>query len=84
MASAKKAAGIPEEKEPELLILPKPRSFLDTLMDAKSDSLAPRMALQSLLREAPELAPQLRAVEGFLRMRGEPVWLMEPCQITVR
>jgi protease-4 len=84
VASAKKAAGVAEEKELELLILPKPRSILDTLLDTKSESLAPRMALQSLLREAPELAPQLRAVEGFLRMRGEPVWLMEPCQITVR
>ena len=84
VASAKKAAGVAEEKELELLILPKPRSFLDALLDAKSESLAPRMALQALLRDAPELAPQLRAVEGFLRMRGEPVWLMEPCQIRVR
>ncbi len=84
VASAKKAAGVAEDKKLELLILPKPKSFLDTLLDTKSDSLAPRMALQSLLHEAPELAPRLRAVEGFLRMRGEPVWFMEPCQITVR
>ena len=37
-----------------------------------------------LLKEAPELAPKLKAVEGFLRMRGEPVWLMDPCRIEVR
>ena len=84
VASAKKAAGVAEDKDLELLILPKPRSFIDALMDTKSESLAPRMALQSLLREAPELAPQLRAAEGFLRMRGEPIWLMEPCQVRVR
>ena len=84
VASAKKAAGVAEDKELELLILPKPKSFIDALLDTKSESLAPRMALQALLHDAPELAPQLRAVEGFLRMRGEPVWLMEPCQITVR
>ncbi|HVS39617.1 MAG TPA: signal peptide peptidase SppA [Gemmataceae bacterium] len=84
VAASKKAAGLPEDKEMELLILPKPRSFLDALLDAKSDALVPRMAMQELLREAPELAPKLRAVEGLLRMRGEPVWLMDPCRIEVR
>ena len=38
VASAKKAAGVPEDKEPELLILPKPRSFLDALHGRRSRS----------------------------------------------
>ena len=74
----------PADKEPELLILPKPRSFLDTLLDAKSDAMVPRMELLQLLKEAPELAPKLEALEGLLRMRGEPVWLLDPCRIDVR
>ncbi len=84
VAASKKAAGLPADKEMELLILPKPRSFLDALMDMKSDALAPRLQMLELLKEAPELAPKLKAVEGFLRMRGEPVWLMDPCRIEVR
>ncbi len=83
VASAKKAAGV-AGKDLELLILPKPRSFIDMLMESKSETRAPMMQLLPMLRQAPELAPKLRAVEGFLRMRGEPVWLMEPCQINVR
>ncbi len=83
VAASKKAAGLPENKEMELLILPKPRNFLDTLLDMKSDTLAPRMQMLQLLQEAPELAPKLRAVEGFLRLRGEPVWLMDPCWIEI-
>ena len=84
VAASKKAAGLPEDKDMELLILPKPRSFLDALLDMKSDALAPRLQMLDLLREAPELGPKLKAVEGFLRMRGEPVWLMDPCRIEVR
>ncbi len=84
VASAKKAAGVAEEKELELLILPKPRSFIDALLDTKSDAMVPRMEMLQLLKEAPELAPKLKAAEGLLRMRGEPVWLMEPCRVEVR
>jgi protease-4 len=84
VASAKKAAGVENEKDMDLLILPKPRNFIDALLESKSESLAPRMQLLQLLHEAPELAPKLRTLEGFLRMRGEPVWLMEPYRIEVR
>ena len=84
VAAAKKAAGLAPGKELELLILPKPRSFIDVLLDSKSETRASMLQLLPLLREAPELAPKLRAVEGLLQMRGEPVWLMDPCQITIR
>jgi protease IV len=84
VAAAKKAAGMAADKDLDLLVLPKPRSFIDALLESKAESLAPKMQLLSLLRDAPELAPKLKAVEGFLRMRGEPVWLIEPCQISVR
>ena len=84
VAAAKEAAGEPRDKDMELLILPKPRSFLDALLESKADSLAPRMQLLQLLHEAPELGPKVRAVDGLLRLRGEPVWLMEPYRVEVK
>jgi protease-4 len=87
LAAAKKLAGVAEDKELELLILPKPRSFLDTLLDTKGgDSRAPALELQwaPLLREMPELATKIRGAEGLLRLRGEHVWLMLPYQIEIR
>jgi protease-4 len=84
VADAKEAAGLPKDKDMELLILPKPRSFLDALMESKSDAVAPRMELLRVLQEAPELGPKLRAVDALLRLRGEPVWLLDPCRVEVR
>jgi protease-4 len=82
VAAAKKLAGM-EDKEMELLVLPKPRSFLDALMESRADSAAPALELR-LLREMPELSGKLRGVGGLLQLRGEPVWLMEPYRIEVR
>ena len=68
---------------PELLILPKPRTLLDTLIEGHS---ATQLSLRRLplLREVPELTGQLGLVEGLLRLRGEPVWAVLPCHIRVR
>jgi protease-4 len=86
VAAAKKAAGVAEDKELEWLVLPKPRGFLDSLMDAKGEmrSSAVESALLQLLQDAPELTAKLKGAGMLLQLRGEPVWLMEPCRIEVK
>jgi protease-4 len=78
VAGAKELAGIPADTEPELLQLPKPKGLLETLMDLKSDTLAPA------LRGFPELTHRLRPAAALLQLRGEPVWLVVPYQVEVR
>jgi protease-4 len=83
IAAAKKLADIPADKEMELLILPKSRSLLESLMESKSDTRL--MELESrLLRELPELQRKLKPVDALLRLRGEPVWLIAPYQVDVK
>lgn len=84
IASAKGMAGMEKDAETELLILPKPRTFLDLIMDAKSDAQVPGVQHLPLLRNLPELAGHLRAVDGLLQLRGEPVWAILPCRIEVK
>jgi protease-4 len=86
VAAARKMGGMAEDKEPELLILPKTKGLLDSLLDSKSDARAPMLEMSQLrlLRDLPEVARQLRPVEGLLRLRGEPVWLLEPYRVEVR
>jgi protease IV len=86
VAAAKKAADVPEDKELEWLVLPKPRGFLDSLMDAKGEmrSSAVESAVLQLLQDAPELTAKLKGAGMLLQLRGEPVWLMEPCRIEVK
>jgi protease-4 len=84
IADAWKTAGMPAEKEPELLILPKPRSLMDTLMGSGSDARVMNLRAAPLLREMPEMTRKLGSVESLLRLRSEPVWLMSPYQVEVR
>ncbi len=84
MAAAWKMAGQPANKEPEILQLPKSRSFLDTLMDMKSDARMTASEHLPLIRAVPELARKLGAVEALLQLRGEPVWLINPFCIEVK
>jgi protease-4 len=86
ITAAKKLAGVDPDKELELLILPESKSFLDALIEGKSESRAPgrQVLTPALLRELPELARKLRCLDGLLQLRGEPVWLTMPYQIDVR
>src|SRR5262249_55081898 len=86
LAAAREMAGVAKEEELEILSLPKPRSFLDTLLDMRSDAKAPDLsaALVPLLKQMPELRGKARAAEGLLRLRGEPVWALLPYEIWVR
>ncbi|HEY7423109.1 MAG TPA: signal peptide peptidase SppA [Gemmataceae bacterium] len=81
IAAARAMTNLPADKEPDLLLLPKSKGFLDSLLDDKLGirSLAPQM--RQLLREVPELRRKLRSLDGMFQLRGEPVWLTMPYQI---
>lgn len=85
IAAAKDLAGF--KGETELLVLPRPKSFLDALMDKGGADerlqLSPAV-WASLLREMPELGAKLQGVEMFLRQRGATVWATSPYQISIR
>jgi protease-4 len=82
VTAARKMAGVPDAEVLEILELPESRSFLDSLLDSRSDTQM--RALLPLLRQVPDVADSLRGVEALLRLRGEPVWVLLPCRVTVR
>jgi protease-4 len=86
IAEARKMAGVDPSAELDLLVLPKPRSFLDSLLDSHSDTRSPLAdsARLALLKEVPGLAEQLRAAAPLLHLRHEPVWAVMPGQLRVR
>jgi protease-4 len=77
IAHAWKQAKMPAATEPELLILPRPKALLDTLIESVGETRVPLSQIKdlSLLRE---MNQKLGSVEGLLRLRGEPVWLVMP------
>jgi protease-4 len=83
IAAARAMTDMPSDKEPELLLLPKAKSFLDTFLEDKLGSRAPALHMRQLLREVPELQRKLRTVDGLLQLRGEPVWLTLPYRIDI-
>jgi protease-4 len=84
VVEAGRLAGMPAEREPEILELPRPKSLIDTLLDLKSDTRAPALRQLPLLRELPELTRAAGSAEGLLRLRGEPVWVVLPYRVEVR
>lgn len=80
VADAKVAAGLAADADIDYLVLPKPRSFLDTLLDKDSGSL---FAARDLAR-IPELTAHLRTVDAMLQLRTEPVWLMMPFDMELK
>jgi protease-4 len=84
VAAARKLAGMPEDKEPELMLLPRPKTFLDALLDKGSEASDLTLGQLPLLRELPELAAKVRGAAPLLRLRGEPVWLVQPYQIEIK
>ena len=78
-----KQAKMPATIEPELLILPKPKPLLDEVLDLLEEIQAPLPKMQRLpaLRD---LGDRLSALEGLLKLRGEPVWLVSPYGLTVK
>ena len=83
IAAAWKLADMPADKEPELLILPKTKGFLDALLEGKMETRLHAAELP-FLRAFPELAVPLGAAASLLQLRGEPVWLVVPYRLEVR
>jgi protease-4 len=84
IADAKVLGGLSKNTDVDYLILPKPRSFMDTLMEGGSPlgSLSAREL--SVLGSLPEVGHHARMMEAMLQMRTEPVWVMLPHGIRVR
>jgi protease-4 len=89
--AAKSMAGLKKESEVELLILPKPRNFIDILMESHSESRLPVTSIGGLPELAarrsaamPEVIRHLRSMEGLLHLRGDPIWTILPYRVVVR
>jgi protease-4 len=80
---AKKMAGIPADKEMELLQLPKAKGFLDALLDSKTEMRFSGVDLR-MTELVPGLKAKLRPAAGLLQLRGDPVWAVLPYQIEVK
>ncbi len=82
IAEAKALAGLPRDADTDFLVLPKARTFIDTLLEKGGDASAalPLRALANL----PELRPHARTLEGLLQLRSEPVWLILPHGLQIR
>jgi protease-4 len=86
--AAAKLGGLGDEKLPELLVLPKAKTFIESLMEngagASAADAEAAAGLATLLRTVPELKGRLRAAAGLLQLRGEPVWLTLPYQLDIK
>jgi protease-4 len=81
IAEAAKLGGLPADKTPDLLLLPKSKGFLDSLLGDHDVSLK---ALLPATKLAPELMGKLRGLDGMLQLRREPVWAIVPFRIDVK
>jgi protease-4 len=78
---AAKNSGLPADKEPELLMLPKSRGFLDSLFEPKAQVGTSQIA--DFLKAIP-FARELRGAGTLLQIKSEPVWLLMPYRLTVQ
>lgn len=82
IAYAAKLGGLPTEKEPELLLLPKSKNSLESLLgSAFGAQLTPEL---QLLRKLPEVAEKLRGVDALLGLRHDRVWALMPYRIDLK
>jgi protease-4 len=87
IADAKIQGGLAKDADVEYLILPKPRSFLDSLLEGGGLDLSLAATLSPEMRKmaaTPELRGAFRTVEGLFHLRGERVWLMMPYAIEMK
>jgi protease-4 len=82
VAAAKKLAG-QDDKDLELLSLPRPRSFIEKIADAGGEAKLPAIRIDPLA-DVPEIAAKLKTVRAMLRMKNERVWLMLPARIDIK
>jgi protease-4 len=82
IAEAAKQAGLPADKEPELLLLPKAKNPLESLLGSLGGAQAHGLKLD--LRQIPQLGEKLRGADALLALKGEPVWVVVPYQVEVK
>ncbi len=83
IAAAKEASGN-KGVEMELLILPHSKTFMENLLERGADEQLSVSAARALVREHPEMARHVRALEAVLRARGAAVWATMPYQLEVK
>ena len=82
IVAAKEAAGLPTDKKIEMLILPKPKSFLEQLLSRQSLETKARNAyLQTL---APDWINALADLEIIQHLFRQPVNTMLPYRVMIR
>jgi protease-4 len=84
VADAKAMGGLARDADVDFLILPKPHSFLDSLMEGDSPLGMLSSKELSALSRLPEVAAHAQHLDAMLQMRSEPVWVMLPHSIRVR
>jgi protease-4 len=78
--AAAKEGGLPSDKEPELLLLPKPKGPLESLLGSVGRVDGLKLDLKKL---SPKLSAKLRGIDALLSLKGEAVWLMAPYRVEV-
>jgi protease-4 len=81
IAAAKTYAGRDPKSDMELLVLPKPQSFLDKLMDGEMD--LPFMSLDAVLK-LPGADKAVRGLAPLLRTANDPAKMMLPFRIELK
>jgi protease-4 len=82
IVAAAKLGGLPADKEPELLLLPKSKGILEDLFGSQGD--ASLSLLLPAIKKVPELHGKLRGVDALLHLRREPVWAVLPFRLEVK
>jgi protease-4 len=82
IAEAAKQGGLPEDKEPELLQLPKPKHSLEDLFGSMFGAQAGVDV--RLLRQVPGLVEALKGVDALIGLGKEPVWAIAPFRLEIK
>jgi protease-4 len=81
IAAAAKLGGLPADKEPDLLQLPKSRGFLESILEP--NAVVPGVDVRAL-RAVPALTRKLQSAEGLLRLRKDMVWTVVPYHLELK
>jgi protease-4 len=84
IAEVRTMANVLESDELEIMELPRGRAFLESFLDSNADTELRGLKTLPLLRDMPELTGKLNGVEGILRLRTDPVWIILPGRMEVR
>ena len=79
VAAAAKLGGMPQGRKPELLMLPKSRGLVESLLDNQLDA-----SLMAPLRKVPGLTEKLRGIDTLIELRRDPVWAITPFRLEVK